>query len=44
MDGIMWEHDRTRPLHWDEYQYWMLHTLPFGWSIISAPTNKQETE
>ena len=37
MSGLMWEFDHMRVLEWDEYEYWLLHALPFGWSIITPP-------
>ena len=35
--GVMWVWDHEEVLNWDEYQYWMRHPLPFGWSIILEP-------
>lgn len=37
MLGVMWEWDHMRYLSWEEYQYWLLHPLPFGWGIILVP-------
>jgi hypothetical protein len=38
--GIMWEWDHARALDWSEYQYWMAHPLPFGWSITVEPQER----
>jgi hypothetical protein len=37
--GIMWEWDHARFLGHEEYEYWMMNPLPFGWSIVSAPVS-----
>jgi hypothetical protein len=34
---MMWVWDHLEPISIEEYEYWMLHVLPFGWSIISKP-------
>lgn len=34
---MMWMHDRAEPITWIEYDFWMRHTLPFGWAILCAP-------
>jgi len=44
MMGVMWEYNHARPLTWEEYCYWTMNVLPFGWSIISAPTKPHKPE
>lgn len=34
---MIWKLDHAEVLGWAEYDYWMSHPLPFGWSILSAP-------
>lgn len=38
MDGIIWRSDHEDPLTWYEYQVWMKHPLPMGWTIIAKPS------
>ena len=37
-DGVIWCMCGMRPLPMWEYEFWMNHPLPFGWSIIVSPT------
>jgi hypothetical protein len=34
---MIWKFDHVETLTWEEYDYWMTHRLPFGWSILSKP-------
>lgn len=34
---MIWKGDHVETLTPDEYHFWMLHPLPFGWAILSAP-------
>lgn len=36
--GSIWQWDYARLMLPGEYEYWMKRVMPFGWSIISAPT------
>lgn len=35
--GVIWRWDRADRLTVEEYEHWMGHVLPFGWSIIAKP-------
>jgi len=37
MAGLIWKWDHAEPLSKEEYEHWMRHVLPFGWSILRAP-------
>jgi len=34
---MIWKFDHAETLTWIEYDFWVGHSLPFGWSIISPP-------
>lgn len=40
--GTLFEWDHLRALPKDEYEFWMNHPLPMGWSIISPPCKRDE--
>ena len=43
--GVMWEGRRgLRPLSLEEYQFWMMIPLPFGWSIVAVPQRIERKE
>lgn len=35
--GEMWQYGHVRPLDAEEYEHWMTHGLPYGWSITRLP-------
>lgn len=42
---MIWEWDHARPCSIEEWDYWMNHVLPFGWSLLSEPVRaKQSTD
>ena len=38
---MMWKWDHLEVIDWSEYVYWMCHVLPFGWAIISRPSEQE---
>lgn len=36
--GCMYEWNHRRSLDSEEYEYWLYHKLPFGWAVISKPS------